>query len=186
MPVPGTILLGLLSSGVRAISGAIAPDRAPEHASTDFQALLAEARNGAVETGLPVTLARGVDIKLSDEQLERLARAADRAESAGATRALVAIDGRLLELDVATRQITAEHAPADTDAQAPADTAVIVGIDAVVDAGDRRPATGTGTGTRAASADGPAPDAPTPSGWNRSLLDALAGHGPLAEREQPA
>lgn len=184
MPVPGTILLGLLSSGVRAISGAIAPDRAPEHASTDFQALLAEARNGAVETGLPVTLARGVDIELSDEQLQRLARAADRAESAGATRALVAIDGRLLELDVATRQITAEHAPADTDAQSPADNAVIVGIDAVVDAGDRRPA--TGAGTRAASADGPAPDAPSPSGWNRSLLDALAGHGPLAEREQPA
>ncbi|MCA9287660.1 MAG: hypothetical protein KDA05_03695 [Phycisphaerales bacterium] len=180
MPIPGTILLGLLSSGVRAISGAIAPDRAPPHGTTDFQALLREARNGTVETGLPVTVARGVDIELSDEQLERLARAADRAQSAGATRALVAIDGRLLELDVATRQITAEHAPADADAQAPANAAVIVGIDGVVDAGDRR------AGTRAANADGPAPDAPPTSGWNRSLLDALGGRGTLAEREQPA
>ena len=93
-------------------------------AGLDFASLLRQAGAGDLSSGLGVTIAKGAGVQLSNEQLLKLAAAADRAEAQGATRALVLIDGRALKLDVAVRQITGE---ADLNT-----TGVLTGIDAVV------------------------------------------------------
>jgi hypothetical protein len=112
------------------VSGA-APRRAGETArlveGPSFDALLRQARTGEISSHVPVRVARNAGITLSDEQLTRLAAAADRAESEGAARALVLIDGKALTMDVPTRTITGK-----VDASA---TRVLAGIDAVVTVG---------------------------------------------------
>lgn len=175
MSIPSSILLNLLSSGVRAISGA-SPSQPAAPGSPDFTSMLSKARAGELSTGLPVTLARNAGIELSDDQLTRLAHAADRAESAGARRALVLMDGRALEIDIATRQVSREHALGDSR--------VVTGIDSVIDLGGHAGApleslSGT-QGAEGADAAGAARVSHAPaarldqSRWNRSLMDALA------------
>lgn len=164
MSVPSEILMNLLSSGVRAISGAT-PAGAPVASESGFASLLDRARAGEVSTGLPVSVARGSGIDLSDDQLARLAGAADRAESAGVTRALALIDGRAVEIDIPTRQVVREHSLAPTR--------VVAGINGVIDLGGH-PGTqgadeadaGLAASVAAARIDGPSS--------NRSLLEALA------------
>ncbi len=73
--------------------------------------MLGKARSDTLPSGQPVGLARGVEVELSADQLQRLAVAADRAEHQGAQTAVVMIDGRALELDVGLRQITGEVNP---------------------------------------------------------------------------
>lgn len=165
MSIPSSILMNLLSSGVRAIAGA-APVAPGAPGASDFSSMLDKAQDGELSTGLPVTIGSGLDIELSETQLARLAQAADRAESAGAKRALVLVDGRALELDVASRRITGERTMADARP--------ITGIDAVIDLG------GAG-GTRDAEEDsgdsagaGPPGAGLDQSRWNRSLLEVLA------------
>jgi len=169
MSIPPSILLNLLSSGVRAVSG-VAPSPGASPGASDFSSMLGKARAGELSTGLPVTIARNANIDLSDDQLSRLAQAADRAESAGARRALVLMDGRALEIDIATRQVGREHPQADSR--------VITGIDAMIDLGGHAGTPGAeadavgGSGQAApVSSSGPGLDR---SGWNRSLLEALA------------
>lgn len=117
-------LLGAGLSPVRPDSGEpgqIGPE------SLRFDQLLDRARAGSLSSGQEVTMDRGVQVDLSDDQLSRLADAADRAQAAGATRALVRLDGRLIELDVDSRTIVGEVDTQRGD--------VLTGIDALVDAG---------------------------------------------------
>lgn len=167
MSIPSSILMSLLSSGVRAISGATPTPQTAPGGPSDFSSMLDLARAGELPTGLPVTIARGAGVELSEDQLARLAQAADRAESAGAVRALALIDGRAVELDVATRQVIREHSLADAR--------VVTGIDSVIDLGGHA---GTGAAESdpadATAAAQTAADRLDQSRWNRSLLDTLA------------
>lgn len=165
MSIPSQILMNLLSSGVRAITGAT-PDATPAPGQADFGSMLDKARSGNLTTGLPVTIARGSSVELSDEQLAQLALAADRAEGAGARRTLALIDGRAIEIDVATRQVTREHSLADAR--------VVAGIDSVIDLdGSLAKATGD-EGDDPLAANLAASARLDQSRWNRSLMDALA------------
>ncbi len=165
MSIPPSILLNLLSSGVRAVSG-VAPSRAPSPGASDFSSMLGKARAGELSTGLPVTIARNAAIELSDDQLSRLAQAADRAESAGARRALVLMDGRAIEIDIATRQVSREHPLGDSP--------VITGIDAMIDLGGHAGTPGAEDGSAQAAGFSTARPGLDPARWNRSLMDALA------------
>jgi len=97
-------LLRMLGSGLRP-DGASA--RGPEPAM-DFQTLLAQARAGGLETGLPVTVADGAGVSLDASQLARLGSVVDRAHAEGATRILVMLDGRALDVDVLSRRVLGE------------------------------------------------------------------------------
>ncbi len=106
----------------------------------EFQARLLEANQlgagrlgampspGAMPSLGGVLIEAGLDLDLSDEQMQRLAEAADRAMAAGASSALVMIDGKALRLDVQSRRITGEVSLMHGD--------VLTGIDAVVQASD--------------------------------------------------
>lgn len=107
--------------------------------SLRFDQLLDRAREGSLSSGRGVTMAPGVEVDLSDDQLSRVADAADRAQAAGAKRALVRLDNRLIELDVDSRTIVGEVDTQHGD--------VLTGIDALVDAGATEPdAGGTSAG----------------------------------------
>ena len=118
-------LLRLLGSqatpGVAPNTGA-----APNAASgkLDFAKLLSGAKAGRLSSGREVTIAKGAGVSLSDDQLKRLAAAADIAESQGATRALVMIDGMAIRLDVSMREVTGA---VDLNSQG-----VMTGIDSVI------------------------------------------------------
>jgi len=86
--------------------------------------MLDKASTGGVSSDLPIRVSRHAGIDLTPSQLNRLAAAADRAEAAGASKALVLIDGMVLQMDVGLRTITGK---ADTSA-----TRVLNGVDAVV------------------------------------------------------
>jgi hypothetical protein len=89
-----------------------------------FQEMLDQANTGGVSSGLPVRVARTAGVDLSASQLNRLSAAADRAEAAGATKAVFMIDGMVLQMDVGLRTITGQ---ADLGT-----TKVLNGVDAVV------------------------------------------------------
>jgi hypothetical protein len=105
MTSTNTDLLRLL--GGQAVPGlASAPAQAHPSGSLDFARLLEQAKAGALASGREVTMARNAGVTLSDEQMKRLSAAADLAESQGATRALVMMDGLALKLDIGMREIT--------------------------------------------------------------------------------
>jgi hypothetical protein len=165
MSVPGSDLLRLLGSGVT--PGAERPAAQTGAAGgADFASLLTKARSGEVSSGRPVTIGRGAGIKLSEEQLAKIASVADRAEAQGATRALVLIDGMALKLDITLREITGR---ADLGSGG-----VLTGVDAVVSVPGAAGPAGRHGG-------GPAAGAVLPNagaGWgNGSLLKSLAGPG---------
>jgi len=124
-------LLRALSSGVRSQGLTAAAARPGKGAAgdidgLDFQSLLAKAKSGTISSGLPVTVSPEAGIELTDEQLGRVAAAADLAQASGASRALVLIDGKAVKLDVGVRTVTGV---ADMESGKP-----ITGIDAVVNA----------------------------------------------------
>lgn len=158
MGTNGVDLLRSLASGIR-------PDGAPLSAPAasgdrargpDFGAMLDQARRGELRTGVPVAIEPGLELSLSDDQRSALAVAADKAEAAGASHALVLLDDLTLVLDVTARQVvdTADLATQN----------VLGGIDAVVRADSSDPER-TGGGARGPS-----------SGLvgNASLLEALS------------
>lgn len=99
-------LLRLLGSGVRTpVEGA---GGRGDVAGATFGDLLARARSGEVASGRACAVASGAGVTLTDDQLARVAPAADRAEMLGAASAAVLVDGRALTLDVASRRITGE------------------------------------------------------------------------------
>jgi hypothetical protein len=135
--------------------------------------MLAKAKSGELSSGLPVVVAPGAGVQLSGEQLTKLASAADVAEASGASKALVAIDGRMLTMDVATREITA-----DVTAQLASHTqgvpAVLADIEAFVQVPSIASTQGGGLaqGAKGGALQPHAMSAPA----NASLLHVLAQH----------
>lgn len=173
MSVGPLALLRMLSGGIGAIGRAASSTPPSASVGGDFQAMLDRARQGEVESGLPVTIDDRAGVTLTDDQLRRLAVAADRAEAQGATRALVLIDGMALRLDVGLREVTGV---AELKGNAP-----LTGIDAVISVPGPE-----GSGAAGSDAAGPSGDAgprvlPLPrsdsASLNRSLLESLSRAG---------
>lgn len=129
-PLEILALPGLATAAVRTVGSAL--DRLVP-GSNGFAEHLSKAQGEA--EGLPVKLGKGLELKLTSEQLARLADAADRAEAEGADTAVVMIDGMALELDVTMRTV---RSVIDQSA------GVKTGIDAIVyaDPAPEAPATG--------------------------------------------
>jgi hypothetical protein len=109
-----------------------------------------------------VTIDKTAPVRLTTDQLQRVALATDQAEAQGATRALVLIDGQALRLDVLDRRITGS---ADLSA-----AGVLTGLDAVVSV--------PGVGQTGAAPVGPSVLPLPRSGIvSPSLLRALSGPG---------
>jgi len=125
-----------------------------------FEQLLSAAQAGTVSSGLPVRVASQAGVSLSTSQLSRLSGAADQAEAAGASRAVVMIDGMALTMDVGLRTITGQ---ADMSS-----TKVLSGVDAVVTVAND-----------AGQVPGQVP-LPSPGAQNASLLNILAARKPGA------
>lgn len=132
--------------------GAVGVERA------SFDELLARARAGEFTSGLPVTVARHLNLNLNEEQLARLAIAADRAQAAGAQSALVRLDGQWLRLDIPSRTVVARADVNERD--------VLTGIDAVLAAPESRASATPVSHARAPGSPG-----------NPSLLEILARGG---------
>jgi hypothetical protein len=134
-------LLKVLSS--QATPGvAAAPERAAVVGALDFSKMLHMARTGQLASGREVKVARGAGVNFSEDQIKRLSAAADLAESQGATRALVKMDGMAIRLDVAMREVTGVVDLSKVG--------VITGIDAVVEVPPVAPGTaGVGPGAAA-------------------------------------
>ena len=107
-PTDPTFLLKQLEPAVRPAYLTAPPSRplAPLE-QQPFDELLASAKAGRLASGRAVSTAHEGE-PISPEQLQRLAVAADRAESSGAQRAVLLLDGRALVLDVPTRTVSAE------------------------------------------------------------------------------
>ena len=107
-PIDPTFLLKQLEPAVRPAYLGTPPSRptAPLE-QQPFDELLASAKAGRLASGRDVSAAYEGE-PINTEQFQRLAIAADRAESSGAQRAVLLIDGRALMLDVATRTISSE------------------------------------------------------------------------------
>ena len=73
-----------------------------------FDELLTLVSDGRVRSDREVTLEFESDHELTDEQMSRLAIAADVADESGAKRALMLIDGRGLVLEVSDRRLVSE------------------------------------------------------------------------------
>jgi hypothetical protein len=113
-------------SGARTNAAARSAQPAAPISGTPFDELLEEARTGAATGASPVKLAKGLDLKLNEDQLARVAAAVDLAQANGAGRVMVLVDGRALQVDVGTRTILGEVTGAKT--------ASMPGVDAVVNA----------------------------------------------------
>lgn len=125
----GDVLMRSLGAGVNGPER-IAPARSGASGSNpaglEFATMLDQARAGTLDSGLPVRIAKSSGVKLSDEQLARLAPVVDRLHAGGASHALIAIDGRLVKVDVITREVREEFDPSAQE--------VMDGIDAVASA----------------------------------------------------
>ncbi|MCC6283951.1 MAG: hypothetical protein IT439_01425 [Phycisphaerales bacterium] len=120
--------LKLIGAGARLIERVTGTPAAPAAgAAPSFESLLRQAQEGELTTGDPVEIDPALPLALTAEQMSRLQDAADRAAGAGASQALVRLDGLLLRLDVAARRITGVVDSRLGD--------VTTGIDALVDAG---------------------------------------------------
>ncbi len=135
LPDPLT-LLSALGSGLRLLTGggqSRVQDAEPQMDAASFADLLAQAQQGELETGLPISIARGLDLDLSDAQLEELSKLADQAEAAGLTNVLVLVENSVGEvggllLDVQGRTITGVAEPTQK---------VISGVDGVLRLGEK-------------------------------------------------
>ncbi len=113
-------------AGTQHQSGLRAMQSGSPGGTTPFDELLEQARAGSERGTAPVKVAKGLDLKLNDEQLARIGAAVDLAEAHGGGRVMVLVDGRALQVDVATRTILSEAAAGKT--------ASMPGVDAVVSA----------------------------------------------------
>lgn len=125
MTSTGTDLLRMLSAQAVPGLAPVAPNAPKPAGSLDFASLLNQAKAGQLASGREVTVASGAGVNLTDDQIKRISVAADLAESQGATRALVHIDGMTIKLDVGMREVTGA-----VDMKS---STVLTGIDAVID-----------------------------------------------------
>lgn len=129
MNATGTDLLRLLSAqATPGVAPGMGAGASGATGALDFAKFLSQAKAGQIGSGREVSIAKGCGVKLSDDQIKRISAAADLAESQGATRALVMIDGTAIKLDVSMRQVTGT---VDLKAQG-----VLTGIDAVIQVPD--------------------------------------------------
>jgi|CXWL01.1.fsa_nt_gi hypothetical protein len=98
-----------------------------EIGGASFAELLGKVKAGEISSGLPVVVSKDAGIELTEDQLARLAHAADKAQAAGVTRALVELDGKWVMLDVGVREVTGI-------AELSEDGAALTGFDGVVKA----------------------------------------------------
>lgn len=153
-------LMDLLAAGLSPARPDAPAPRAVGGDALRFDQLLRNARAGELSSGKRVTIAPGAGVELSDGQLTRIADAVDRAEAAGSKRALVRMDGRLLEVDIEKRTVLREVDLRLGD--------VVSNIDALVEAGSSQgPSAGSGTDQLAELAG-------SITGLNPSLLRVLA------------
>ena len=106
IPLAATLLRSLLGSQV-ATGAASAATAASAGGGLNFANLLTAARSGQLTSNRPVEASPEAQGQLSSDQLSRIAVAADHAESAGMSSALVMIDGKAVKLDVTAREVTA-------------------------------------------------------------------------------
>lgn len=130
MAVDPTHLLKQLEPVVRP-GFALGPAARPHAPLEDqgFDELLKLASQGSVHSGRAVTDASGATEKLDEQQMARLAAAADLAEASGARQALLLIDGRGLILDVPNRALTAQLSADESSRVVNIDAAVYVAAD---------------------------------------------------------
>ncbi|MHC4766074.1 MAG: hypothetical protein ACYTF2_13305 [Planctomycetota bacterium] len=130
MTTDPNILLRQLEPAVRpAYGGARHADPAAPLEHRPFEALLAQASHGLVESGRSVSVEYAAAEPLTGEELSRLSTAADRAEAAGARKALLLMDGRGFVLDVAARTLSAELSAGASSPVTGLDTAMFVAGD---------------------------------------------------------
>lgn len=107
-------LLKRLEPPVRPVAtGAVTAGRPPFELMA-FDEMLTLVSRGEIRSDRPVIIDGSIDMPIETSQLTRLASAADLAESEGAQRAVMLMDGRSLVMDVAARTVTRElsgHAP---------------------------------------------------------------------------
>jgi len=122
------IMLRQLGQGGRANAAQLTPvaPAAPAGGvqAGEFADLLRRARDGSLSSNRPVTVADDAGLKLSEDQLARLALAADRAEAAGLRKVLVTIDEQRVILDIPQRTVLSA---------AGGQGSMIEGIDGVID-----------------------------------------------------
>ncbi len=123
MKADSSAFLKSLSTGVLPPGIERAPSTPPETGGIDFASLLSKAQSGEIGSGLPIRIGADANVKLSEEQLGRIARAVDLAESSGANTAVVLLDNKAFKVDVHTRTVLGE---------VNIDGRVETGIDAVV------------------------------------------------------
>ncbi len=176
-------LLRILGSGVRpaGIGVSVGNAGAAGAAPGAFADLLEQARSGGLASELPVTIgsdAAAAGVQLSDDQMARLALAADQLETSGVRQALITIDGQKLLMNVQSREITGRPESAGGP---------VGGIDGVLDLGDARGGAGvaldgsTGAQGAVSGLRRIGPPAGTLTG-SASVLNLLAGLG----RARPA
>jgi hypothetical protein len=121
-----SMLAKLTTAGIGTMARALSPQPSQANkpkSTADFEAMLKLAGEGKVSSEQGVQISGRAGVELTPEQLARVAQAADRAEAAGFSTALVLIDGKALKLDVQTRQIQGTF-----DAQTSARTAQFDGV----------------------------------------------------------
>lgn len=105
MNAPAAELLRALGSSVRTPGlGRMSPGLALD--DSDFDTMLGLARGGKLSSGRACAIDGSLGLDLTQDQLARLSAAADTAQTSGAGRALILLDGQALELDVANRRVT--------------------------------------------------------------------------------
>ncbi len=95
---------GLLDGATNEASSALSSAAVDQGSNLPFQHLIDQAVAGELTTGRQITMATGIE--MAEEDIERLAGAADRAEASGGKRAAVFMGQELYLLDVAERRIT--------------------------------------------------------------------------------
>ena len=123
MKADSAAFLKSLSTGVLPPGVERAPAKHVDSGGADFASLLARAESGEITSGLPVRIGADAKVELSEDQLVRIARAVDLAESSGANTAVVLLDNKAFKVDVHTRTVLGE---------VNIDGRVETGIDAVV------------------------------------------------------
>jgi len=99
-----------------------------------FDELLTLVSSGEIRSDRPLLVAAdaGLTDALDDGQLARLRAATDLAQSSGASRAVMLLDGRGLVIDVAERQVTSELSSGRPEALVDVDAAVHVAAEGKV------------------------------------------------------
>lgn len=110
-------------AGITSPAGSVRVNTTPVQ-GMDFAALLSKVEQGQIASGMQVTSARGLAHELSSGEIAALSKAADLAESRGATQVAVRMQGKVYTVDIGVRQVTAVQ---------PAGNEPLVGIDAMID-----------------------------------------------------